>query len=195
MIRVGCSGWQYKHWRGDFYPSYLPASRWLEHYAARFDTVEINNSFYRLPEARTFDAWRQRVPMGFVYAVKASRYITHMKKLKDPGPPVDRLISRVTHLDQVLGPLLYQLPPGWPLNLQRFKDFVRVLPRHLDQVIEFRDPSWYVEDVFSALEAHRVSLCLHDMEGSATSLRVVGPFVYVRFHVRPDIRAGTQMSA
>ena len=112
MIRVGCSGWQYKHWRGDFYPSYLPASRWLEHYAARFDTVEINDSFYRLPEAHTFDAWRQRVPTGFVYAVKASRYITHMKKLKDPGPPVDRLISRVTHLEQVLGRLLYQLPPG-----------------------------------------------------------------------------------
>ena len=98
-LRVGCSGWQYKHWRGDFYPDKLPTSRWLEYYASHLDTVEVNNSFYRLPEADTFDSWRQRVPAGFLFAVKASRYITHMKKLRDADASIDLLFSRVTRLN------------------------------------------------------------------------------------------------
>src|SRR6188474_3070516 len=102
-LRVGCSGWQYKHWRGDFYPADLPASRWLEYYSSRFDTVEINNSFYRLPDARTFDRWRERVPRDFLYAVKASRYITHMKKLKDVDASVELLVSRLAQLNRALG--------------------------------------------------------------------------------------------
>jgi uncharacterized protein YecE (DUF72 family) len=181
-LRIGCSGWQYKHWRGDFYPAGVPTSRWLEYYAARFDTVEINNSFYRLPEEKTFDAWRDRVPRHFVYAVKASRYITHLKKLKEPGDAVDLLFSRVTHLEHALGPVLYQLPPRWPLNLKRLNVFLRTLPRHRHHVVEFRDPSWYVDEVFESLHEHRVALCLHDMQGSATGLRRIGPLVYVRFH-------------
>src|SRR5215204_367437 len=159
-LRVGCSGWQYKHWRGDFYPD-VPASRWLEHYASHFDTVEINNSFYRLPEAHSFEAWQRRVPPGFLYAVKASRYITHMKKLKDASPSIDLLFSRVTHLNDALGPVLYQLPPRWPLNLERFNTFLRSLPSKFTHVIEFRDPTWYVDDIFDALRARDVSLCLH----------------------------------
>src|SRR5687767_14941885 len=106
-IRVGCSGWQYKHWRGDFYPAELAPSRWLEHYAARFDTVEINNTFYRLPEPSTFGAWRQRAPDGFLYAVKASRYLTHMKKLKDPDGPLGLFFTRANRLGRALGPVLY----------------------------------------------------------------------------------------
>jgi uncharacterized protein YecE (DUF72 family) len=181
-LRVGCSGWQYKHWRGDFYPADVPASRWLEHYASHFDTVEINNSFYRLPEAHSFEVWRQRVPPGFLYAVKASRYITHMKKLKDSREPIALLFSRVTRLDAALGPVLYQLPPRWPLNLERFRAFLRTLPPRLTHVVEFRDPTWYVEAVFDELNACGVSMCLHDMEGAATGLRLVGPAVYLRFH-------------
>src|SRR5204863_4350706 len=110
-IRIGCSGWQYKHWRGDFYPADLRQSDWLEHYARHFDTVEINNSFYRLPEAATFATWRRRVPLRFLFAVKASRYLTHMKKLKDPDDPVDLFFSRAAKLGSTLGPVLYQLPP------------------------------------------------------------------------------------
>ncbi len=181
-LRVGCSGWQYKHWRGDFYPDDVPASRWLEHYAAHFDTVEINNSFYRLPEAHSFEAWRQRVPAGFLYAVKASRYITHMKKLKDPVEPIALLFSRVTHLGDALGPVLYQLPPRWPLNLERLKTFLRTLPPGFTHVIEFRDPAWYVDAVFDELNARGIALCLHDMAGAATGLRLIGPAVYLRFH-------------
>src|SRR4051812_44073724 len=127
--RVGCSGWQYKHWRGDFYPATLPQSRWFEHYAERFDTVEVNNTFYRLPERATFASWAARAPSGFEFAVKASRFLTHMKKLKDPEEPLDRLFSRMDALGPHLGPVLYQLPPGWKVDYDRFRHFLGVLPR------------------------------------------------------------------
>jgi uncharacterized protein YecE (DUF72 family) len=181
-LRIGCSGWQYKHWRGDFYPADLAQSRWLEYYAERFDTVEINNSFYRLPEAATFAAWRSRAPRGFLYAVKASRFLTHMKKLKDPDDPLRLFFSRADNLGAALGPVLYQLPPRWPLNLARLEAFLRALPRRRRHAIEFREPSWYADDVFDLLNRHGVALCLHDMRGSASGRRRVGPFVYARFH-------------
>jgi uncharacterized protein YecE (DUF72 family) len=181
-LRIGCSGWQYKHWKGDFYPATLPPARWLEYYATHFDTVEINNSFYRLPEAGTFAQWRRRVPSSFVYAVKASRYLTHLKKLKDPGPPVQLFFSRARSLGPRLGPVLYQLPPRWPRNLERLETFLRTLPARRLHAIEFRDPSWYCDGTFELLQRHKVALCAHDMEGSATGQRSVGPFVYLRLH-------------
>src|SRR5436305_10710486 len=109
VVRIGCSGWQYAHWRGDFYPAELPQRLWFEHYATRFDTVEVNNTFYRLPATAVFRSWRSRAPSGFVYAVKASRYLTHMKKLKDPDAPLDLFFSRARELGRTLGPVLYQL--------------------------------------------------------------------------------------
>src|SRR5437764_3830019 len=121
QARVGCSGWQYKHWRGDFYPAELPLSQWFAYYTQRFDTVEINNSFYRLPERATFAAWRRRAPAEFVFAVKASRFLTHMKKLKDPQEPIERLFTRMRALGPHLGPVLYQLPPGWKVDVERFR--------------------------------------------------------------------------
>jgi uncharacterized protein YecE (DUF72 family) len=181
-VRIGCSGWQYKHWRGDFYPAALPTARWFDHYASRFDTVEVNNTFYRLPDASTFSAWRRRAPADFVFAVKASRFLTHMKKLYDPAEPLERFFSRASHLKQTLGPVLYQLPPRWPLNLDRLKIFLEMLPRRRRHAMEFREPSWYTDAVFRLLEQHRVALCLHDMAGSTSGQIVVGPFVYVRFH-------------
>ena len=180
--RIGCSGWQYKHWRGEFYADTIPQTQWLEHYASVFDTVEINNSFYRLPEAATFARWGARVPMRFLFAVKASRYLTHMKKLKDPEEPVDRLFSRMRYLGRHLGPVLYQLPPGFSVDLSRLEHFLHVLPRKSSHVVEFRDPSWYTDAVFDLLHRHGVALCLHDMRGSATGQLRVGPVVYVRFH-------------
>src|SRR3954462_2984458 len=118
-IRVGCSGWQYKHWRGLFYPPTLPQNRWFDYYAEQFDTVEINNTFYRLPEAATFAAWGRKAPPGFLYAVKASRYLTHMKKLKEPEEPLTRFFTRAKRLERTFGPVLYQLPPRWEINLAR----------------------------------------------------------------------------
>jgi uncharacterized protein YecE (DUF72 family) len=182
VVRIGCSGWQYKHWRGDFYPEKLPQQRWLAYYAARFNTVEINNTFYRLPEATAFGQWRDQAPPGFVYAVKASRFLTHMKKLKDPEEPVDRLLQRAANLHGALGPVLFQLPPRWPLNIPRLTTFLETLPSGFRYAIEFREPSWYAAEVFALLERHQVALCLHDMAGSDSGQMIVGPFAYVRFH-------------
>src|SRR5262245_46275695 len=182
-VHIGCSGWQYRHWRGDFYPADLSQSQWLEHYAQRFDTVEINNTFYRLPDAATFASWGKRTPRRFVFAVKASRYLTHMKKLKEPDGPIELFFSRAKRLGSALGPTLYQLPPGWALkaaSLERFELFLRALPRRRRHAVEFREPSWYAEEVFALLRRHRVALCLHDMKGSATGRLAVGPFVYAR---------------
>jgi uncharacterized protein YecE (DUF72 family) len=181
-LRIGCSGWQYGHWRGDFYPSELPQTRWFSHYALTFDTVEINNSFYRLPDAATFAKWREQAPRHFLYAVKASRFLTHMKKLKDPEDPLFRFFENVRQLGPHLGPVLYQLPPNFGLNLERFEIFLRALPRGVRHTVEFRHPSWYDERVFALLRRHKVALCLHDMHGSATGQMQVGPFIYVRFH-------------
>jgi uncharacterized protein YecE (DUF72 family) len=181
-VRIGCSGWQYRHWRGRFYPLDLPADRWLEHYAAAFDTVELNNSFYRLPEPEAFGAWRRRTPDGFLFAVKASRYLTHLKRLREPREPLDRLWSRAERLGDRLGPMLYQLPPRWHLDVSRLEQFAAALPSRRRQAIEFRDPSWYGREILALLDEHRVALCLHDMPGSATRPEPIGPFVYVRFH-------------
>jgi uncharacterized protein YecE (DUF72 family) len=181
-IRIGCSGWQYRHWRERFYPVDLRLDRWLEHYANTFDTVELNNSFYRLPEADTFAAWARRVPPGFLFAVKASRYLTHLKRLREPGQPLRRLWRRAERLGHHLGPMLYQLPPRWHLDLGRLSAFLDVAPRERRQALEFRDASWYVPSVVELLERGPVALCLHDMPASATPLAPVGPLVYVRFH-------------
>jgi uncharacterized protein YecE (DUF72 family) len=183
---VGCSGWQYKHWRGNFYPPTLPQRAWLEYYARRFDTVEINNTFYRLPEPSSFKDWRRRVPRNFMYAVKASRFLTHMKKLKDPEEPIRRFFERARHLGSALGPILYQLPPHWPVNVERLAMFLAALPTGRRHVIEFREPSWYTDDVFALLESYEVALCLHDMRDSESPRVVTGPFVYVRFHGSQD---------
>lgn len=180
--RIGCSGWQYKHWRGDFYPAEIPSTRWFDYYAERFDTVEINNSFYRLPEESTFARWAERAPAGFLYAVKASRFLTHMKKLKDPEEPLDRLFSHMRPLMPRLGPVLYQLPPNFKLDRGRLEHFLQVLPAGVRHVVEFRDPTWYGDDISALLERYQVARCLHDMKGSATGQERVGPFVYVRFH-------------
>lgn len=159
VIRIGCSGWEYKHWRGDFYPAEIPKAKWFEHYAARFDTVEINNSFYRLPETATFARWGARAPMRFLYAVKASRFLTHMKKLKDPEEPVERLFGRMRALGKHLGPVLYQLPPNFKLDRDRLEHFLQIIPTDVPQAIEFRDASWYTDEVSALLEKFRVARC------------------------------------
>lgn len=180
-IRIGTSGWEYRHWAGDLYPRGLPRDRWLEHYARGFDTVELNNPFYRLPSGDVFEAWGRRVPAGFRFAVKASRYLTHLKRLRDPAEPLERFWSRAQRLDDRLGPVLYQLPPRWKPNRARLAEFLAAVPDQ-PQAIEFRDGRWYGPMTFALLSHADVALCLHDMAGSATPARPVGPFVYVRFH-------------
>lgn len=181
-IRIGCSGWNYRHWRGIFYPQDLPAKRWFEHYALTFDTVEINNSFYRLPPADTFAKWRDQAPPGFIYAVKANRFITQAKKLKDCAEPIARMMEPIRQLGHTLGPILYQLPPRFRINLERLEDFLSLLPRDLTHVFEFRDKSWLTDATFHLLDQHSASFCVHDMPGSATPRLTAGPIAYIRFH-------------
>lgn len=181
-IHIGCSGWNYKDWRGRFYPKDAPPARWLEFYAAAFDTVEINNTFYQLPTAQTFKTWRAQAPDGFIYAVKANRYLTHMKKLKDVKAPLRKFLDRARLLREHLGPILYQLPPRWRLNLDRLESFLDLLPEDLRHVIEFRDQSWMAPEVFQLLEKRGVSFCAHDMQGLNAPRIAIGPLAYVRLH-------------
>lgn len=168
--------------------------RWFAHYATLFDTVEVNNTFYRLPEADTFAGWRAGAPPGFVFAIKASRFLTHLKRLREPEEPVVRLFEHARELGDRAGPFLYQLPGNFHRDLDRLAGLLAVLPRSLGEVggvpkrhrlqhvIEFRHPSWYVDETYKLLESHGVAMCLHDKAGSAITTPVVGPFVYIRFH-------------
>jgi uncharacterized protein YecE (DUF72 family) len=181
-IRIGCSGWNYKHWRGLFYPAAMPQRRWFEHYAEHFDTVEINNSFYRLPKAEIFDKWRMQAPPGFCYAVKANRFLTQAKKLKDCAEPLARMMAPFRALGDRLGPILYQLPPRFRINLERLEDFLKLAPRDVTNVFEFRDPSWYAPGTFALLDRYGASFCVHDMPESASERIAVGRVAYLRFH-------------
>lgn len=180
-LRAGTSGWQYDHWRGPFYPLDLPKSGWFEHYCRAFDTVEINNTFYRLPRPRTFDAWREQAPRGFVYACKFSRYATHLKYLRDPEQPLSAFLERARRLEDHLGPLLVQLPPRWKRDLERLRGFLGQLPRDLRWALELRHPSWLCPQLFELLREHGVALVIHDMlEGHPRE--ITADFAYLRFH-------------
>ncbi len=181
-IRIGCSGWNYKHWRELFYPKGLPQKRWFAFYAEHFDTVEINNSFYMLPKPETFDKWREQAPPGFRYAVKANRYLTQAKKLKDCEEPIERMMSAARHLGPTLGPVLYQMPPSFGINLERLETFLKLVPKDVTNVFEFRNSSWYVPETFDLLDRYGAVFCIHDMPGSASERIAVGPATYVRFH-------------
>ena len=182
MFHIGTSGWHYKHWLGDFYPAKHPTNKMFSWYAREFHTVEINNSFYRLPEEKTFQAWRELAPQGFIFAVKASRFITHIKRLKDAKDSVDLLFSRAAPLGPTLGPILFQLPPRWKLNLDRLADFLNVLPKGHQFSIEFRDESWNSTAVFDMLRSHNVALCIHDWREMPWPKELTADFTYVRFH-------------
>ncbi|HEX8217189.1 MAG TPA: DUF72 domain-containing protein [Allosphingosinicella sp.] len=181
-IRIGCSGWLYRHWRELFYPPKLPQRLWFEHYAATFETVELNTSFYHLPKPESFAKWRDQAPPAFRYAVKAPRFITHMKKLRDCSEPVDEFLCRARNLGDRIGPILYQLPPRWACNVERLEEFIALLPVDLAHVFEFREKSWLTAEVLELLDARRVSFCVHDMAGSATERWTAGPVAYIRFH-------------
>ena len=162
-LRVGTSGFHYRHWRGDFYPEDLSSDGWLRHYAACFDTVEINNSFYQLPRATTFDTWRDTVPAGFCYALKFSRYGSHVKRLKHPRGVLRRFLGRAQRLKQSLGPILVQLPPTWAPHPDRLAAFLKEAPRRHRWVLEFRDRRWLCDEVFAILTAYGAALCVHDL--------------------------------
>jgi uncharacterized protein YecE (DUF72 family) len=197
VIHVGTSGFVYKHWKEIFYPAGLPAKQWLARYAAEFDTVELNNTFYRLPTADAVDGWRRGSPPRFVFAVKGSRYLTHVKRLKDTTG-IARFFDVVRRLGPKLGPVLWQLPPKMKPDLERLQTFLGALPRDVRHAFEFRDAAWYSDEVCDLLDWHGAAFCEHDLvraeehaealrEGPALERglrppRLTGGFRYVRFH-------------
>jgi uncharacterized protein YecE (DUF72 family) len=185
-VRVGCSGWNYKHWRnGVFYPPRLPPSRWLEFYAQYFDTVEVNATFYRLPTVKAVAGWVEQSPPGFLFAVKASRYLTHIKRLTDLGEGIERFYERIAPLvrSPKLGPVLWQLPPTFPRDDDRLARALAALPpgRH---AFEFRHASWFAEDVYGLLRAHGAALVIADRREikSFQSHELTADWTFVRFH-------------
>ncbi len=182
MARIGTSGWHYAHWRGPYYPPSVPPRAMLDYYARDLDTVEINNSFYRLPPSGTFEGWKKSTPPGFCFAVKASRYLTHQKKLLDPSPALKRLLGAAVHLGSKLGPILFQLPPHWRCNIERLSDFLRTLPPSHRYSLECRNATWHTGEVYRLLEQHNVAFCLFELGGCMTPIEVTADFVYVRLH-------------
>lgn len=181
-VRIGTSGWHYQHWRGPYYPPSVPPRAMLNYYARDFDTVEVNNSFYRLPSTTTFETWNKSTPAGFCFAVKASRFLTHRKKLLDPKPALERLMEASGGLGAKLGPILFQLPPNWHCNPDRLKDFLCALPTGRRYSIEFRDQSWHTPRVFDLLRKHNVAFCIFELGGIRSVPEVTADFVYVRLH-------------
>lgn len=181
-IHVGTSGWHYDGWRGPFYPDSLPAEDQLAYYSERLRAVEINNTFYQRANPETLRQWRTTVPDEFVFAVKAHRYITHMKKLKDPEGPLRILYSGVEALGDQLGPILFQLPPRWHRNLERLEHFLTVLSSEYEHVFEFRDPTWLTTATYDLLSAHDAGFCVHDFGDLETPSVVTSDTAYVRLH-------------
>jgi uncharacterized protein YecE (DUF72 family) len=181
-IWIGTSGWQYDSWRGRFYPRNLPKSGWLAFYAERFPTVEVNNSFYRLPSDAAFERWRDGTPPGFLIAPKVSRYLTHIRRLRDAAEPLELFWSRARALGPKLGPMLFQLPPTFAADEERLAAFLKLLPKRARSAVEFRHPSWDTVKTRSLLDAAGAALVLADRPGARVPGYVTGGWSYVRFH-------------
>jgi uncharacterized protein YecE (DUF72 family) len=181
-MHIGTSGWHYDHWKGPFYPDGIDAREMLAFYACHFETVEINNSFYRLPGKKVLEQWWNEVPEDFVFSAKASRYLTHMKKLNDPEEPASTFINRMRILGDKLGPILFQLPPRWKLDLERLRSFVAILPDDCRYAFEFRDPSWFDDAAYEVLSGANAAFCIYELSGFFSPKQVTADFVYVRLH-------------
>lgn len=183
-VHIGTSGWHYAHWKGPFYPQDIKKADWLGFYAERFDCVELNNSFYNLPDPQACDAWREQTPAGFRFSVKAWRMITHRKKLKDPEEYLRRFFEPLARLGEKAGPVLFQLPPRWRCNVARLQTFLETLPRGDGQryAFEFRDPSWHNDEVYAALEAHGAAFCVFELGGMRSPVVTTANLGYVRLH-------------
>lgn len=191
-IHIGTSGWSYRHWMGGvFYPETLKAADQLPWYAERFDTVELDGTFYRLPKRETFATWCRKTPDGFRFALKANRYITHMKKLKDPEQSLDRMLAAIGGLGDKLGPVLFQLPPSWKIDLDRLQAFLSALPKRRGYAFEFRHESWFDDRVYAALERHAAAFCIYHLAGRQSPFVVSAPLVYIRLHGPDGAYAGS----
>jgi len=184
MSRLYCGtcGWNYSSWRGRFYPNDLPQSKWLGFFSHHFDTVEINNSFYRLPPRETFEHWAAATGSGFIFAVKASRYLTHIKRLKEPEQPLENVLTNSSGLGEKRGPILYQFPPRWSMDLARLDSFLKLLPRDARHAFEFRSDAWQNDQVFSLLRQYDAAYCIMDSPGLPLHVQTTADFTYIRMH-------------
>lgn len=185
-IHIGTSGWHYDHWKGPFYPKDMKNEELLAFYQERFDTVEINNSFYKLPETKTLKDWHATVGKNFIFAVKASRYVTHTKKLKDGGDTFPNLRERIDALGTKLGPVLFQLPPGWSCNPDRLDDFCSNLPDTYRYTFEFRNEDWWNDEIYEILQKYNAAFCMFELGGSESPREVTADFIYIRLHGPAD---------
>ena len=187
---IGTSGWHYDHWQRVFYPSGLTKSKWLEFYSRHFSTVEINNSFYRLPSEEAFINWRDSSPPEFIFSVKVSRFITHIKRLRNAEEPVTNFIVRARLLEGKLGPLLYQLPKGMKRDDRLLEEFVKILPGNAHHVFEFRHSSWFDDKVFNLLRQHNISFCIYNMPDLNTPVITTSDLAYIRLHGSRQLYGG-----
>lgn len=181
-IRIGTSGYHYKHWVGTYYPADVKAGEMLKHYLRDFDTVELNNTFYQLPNETTFDAWRKNTPHDFLYAVKGSRFITHMIKLKDPLRGLTNFMPRAERLRWKLGPVLWQLPPGWKVNVERLEEFLSLLPKEHRYTFELRNETWMTDKVLDVLRKYNAAFCIYELAGYMSPIEVTSDWTYIRLH-------------
>jgi uncharacterized protein YecE (DUF72 family) len=179
-IYIGTSGWSYSHW-SQFYKN-LPSRKWLPFYAEHFSTVEINSTYYHLPQLKSVKNWLKVTPKDFVFSVKCSRYITHVKRLKDVSVEIENFLSSIAPLEAKLGPLLFLLPPSFGLNFEVLKTCIEHLPKRYEYTFEFRNESWYVPQVYELLRKNKIALCISDLNGILSPIELTAPFVYVRLH-------------
>jgi uncharacterized protein YecE (DUF72 family) len=179
---IGTSGFYYPDWRGCFYPAKLPAREYLPFYSTRFKSLEVNSTFYRLPLETTLSRWRDITPPGFVFAVKASRFITHIKRLDDPEHTVAPFLDRIRCLGSKLGPVLFQLPSRFPFNGEKLDAFCKVISGDFRYVFEFRDTDWFRQETCDILSHHNMAFCIYDFSGIQSPATVTADFVYLRFH-------------
>lgn len=182
ITRIGTSGWQYRHWKGAFYPPHLRTKEWLSYYAEHFDCVEVNSTFYGMPGRDAIATWCESVPRGFVFAVKAPRRLTHFKKLKNCEAEIEDFFGELEAFGDYLGPVLFQLPPRWRCNERRLEDFLGALPGRVRAVFEFRDPSWHNDRVYALLASRSAAFCIFDLGGTLSPIRDDGDLIYVRLH-------------
>lgn len=189
-INIGTSGWHYVHWIGPFYPEELSKKDMLKYYVQFFSTAEINNSFYKLPAQNTFQNWAETVPEEFTFSVKANRYITHMKKLKNADDALNNFFDGIKPLKSKLGVILFQLPPHWKCNIERLKSFLELLPSGKQYTFEFRNSSWWNDTVYDLLKANNAAFCIFDLAGVFSPIISTTDFIYIRLHGPNDAYQG-----
>ncbi len=182
-IRIGTSGWNYKHWKGLFYPEHLSKTKWLEFYTKYFDTVELNATFYRLPSEKTFHNWHKRTPEKFIWALKASKFITHTKRLKDVKEALSKFYNTISKLKEKCGPILFQLPPSLVFEKSLLEDFCNLLDYSYRHTLEVRNKSWIDNRVFDTLKRYNIAFCISDTAGRYPYYEeITADFVYIRLH-------------